>query len=59
VNYLLHRIVHGLSVYIVPYSIRPSDKKTLIFDFSWVDFYRVDFELSGDTMFDMIGPKFL
>jgi len=28
-------------------------------EFSRFDFYRVDFELSDDTMFDMIDPVFL
>ena len=51
-------VIHDLRVYIVPYLIRPyAQTITIRFNFQ-VDFYRVDFELSDDTTFDMIGPVF-
>jgi len=34
-------------------------KQSLTFNFSLVGFYRVDFELSDETMFDMISSVFL
>ena len=51
-------IIHDLGIHIVRYLIRPYDQTITNIQFSWVCFYRVDFELSDDTMFDMIGPVF-
>jgi len=49
VSYLLYMIMHDLSIHIAPYLIRPYDQAIT----------NIYFELSDDTMFDMIGPVFL
>jgi len=63
VSYPLYIIIHDLSspatytndYHIVPYLIKPYDQTiTIIFNF-----YRVDSELSGNTIFDITGPVYL
>ena len=51
-------IIYDLGIHIVPYLIKPYDQTITIISFSRVGFYRVESELSDDTMFDMIGPIF-
>ena len=58
-SYLLYMIIQDLSIHIVPYLIRTYVQTITTIKLSWVDFYRVDFELSSDTRFDLIEPVFL
>ena len=51
-------IIHDLSIHIVPYLLKPYDRAITNISFSWVGYYRIEFELSDDTMFDMINPVF-
>jgi len=51
-------IIHDFRVHIVLYLIGPYDQTITNIQFYRVGFYRVDLELSDDTIFDMIGPVF-